>query len=173
MRKYLIKLIFDYTNPRVIGGLSFLVFINSSMKNYLKRLQEAYEKREARIEDSLARLQKRLDDAQKGIVSQHDSQYLFPEMNKDDVIADLTARKVGLQRAKEVTRQRRLRRFIKSAIQDTPPEPPTQQDLDKIVPPIPPNYPSPIKQIAQPIMLPGDRDPRWIRYGLQRRPESA
>ena len=143
------------------------------MKDYLKRLQEAYEKREARIEDSLARLQKRLDDAQKGIISPKDSEFLFPDMNKDDVVADLTARKVGLQRAKEVTRQRRLRRFIKSAIQDTPPEPPTQQDLDKIVPPIPQTYSSPINSIAQRIMFPGDRDPRWIRYGLQSRPESA
>ena len=144
------------------------------MKDYLKRLQEAYEKREARIEDSLTRLQKRLDDAQKGIISPKDSEFLFPEMNKDDVVADLTARKVGLQRAKEVTRQRRLRRFIKNALNDTPPNPPTQQDLDKIVPPISPTYPSPMSQISQPVkMFIGDTNPKWIRYGMQSRPESA
>lgn len=132
------------------------------MEKYLKRLHEAYEKREARITDSMSRLSKRLKELESGQTPER-GDYLFPEMSRDQMVSDMKQRLIGLQTAKEITAGRRTRRFYKSAIK-------SNEESSKLAPPdiqSQPvvNAPVPVQVPQLPIYT--ENDPRLARYGLR------
>jgi len=130
------------------------------MENYKRRLHEAYERRQQRIETSLEKIQKTIEDAKSGKLPQQ-SEYLFPEMGADSIIKDLEDRKRGLELAADVTNRRRMARFAKSVLKSN--QMSTQMnELPTAQPSTPNPYSSPTPQSSVYTM----GDPRWARYGF-------
>lgn len=80
------------------------------MKNYITKIQEAHEKREARIDDSLSRLKRRIHQLKSGVSVPSQSEFLFPQMGVSDLIKDLEDKQLGLELAKSITASRQQRR---------------------------------------------------------------
>ncbi len=129
------------------------------MENYKRRLHEAYERRQKRIETSLEKIQKTIEDAKSGKLPQQ-SDYLFPEMGADSIIRDLEDRKRGLELAVDVTNRRRMSRFARNVMASNRASSQIPQ-IPAATPPIPNTYTPPTSNILT------ANDPRWVRYGIQ------
>jgi sugar-specific transcriptional regulator TrmB len=128
------------------------------MENYKRKLHEAYERRQKRIETSLEKIQKTIDDAKSGKLPQQ-SEYLFPEMGADSIIKDLEDRKRGLELAIGVTNRRRMARFARNVIASNR-ESSEMPQVPVVAPPTQDTYKPPTSSI---LTL---NDPRWARYGI-------